>query len=187
MKSFTLRHLFALSAVFVISACTSLPTELNASSEETVISDYKTWVESGTAQGSEVRLGGVIANITNLKDKTRIEVVNVPIDSVGRPSVKVEPQGRFVGYVNEFLDPVTFAEGRLVTLLGTTAEPETGKVGDFEHQYPVMTVKGYHLWRVEERIIMQDSGPYLYHHCLSYFCRDRDGMYREGRVIQEVK
>jgi len=74
--------------------------------------------------------------------------------------------------VNEFLDPVTFAEGRLVTLLGNTAEPETGKVGDFEH---------------EERIIMQDSGPYLYHHCLSYFCRDRDDMYREGRVIQEVK
>ncbi|MFV0447112.1 MAG: Slp family lipoprotein [Vibrio sp.] len=187
MKSITLRHLFALTTIILLSACSSLLTELSASSEETVISDYKTWVDPNTAQGSEVRLGGVIASVINLKDKTRIEVVNVPIDSVGRPSVKVEPQGRFVGYVNEFLDPVTFAEGRLVTLLGNTAERESGKVGDFEHQYPVMTVKGYHLWRVEERIIMQDSGPYLSHHCLSYFCRDRDDMYREGRVIQEVK
>ncbi len=96
MKPITLRHLFAFTAVILLSACTSLPTELSASSEETVISDYNTWVDPSTSQDSEVRLGGVIASITNLKDKTRIEVVNVPIDSVGRPSVKVEPQGRFV-------------------------------------------------------------------------------------------
>ncbi len=185
MRQTYFRYLLACSVVLFISACSSLPGELNANSES-VVTDYRTWVSSSSPQ-QEVRLGGVIAKVTNLKDKTRIEVVNVPIDSVGRPSMKVEPEGRFVGYVDEFLDPITYAEGRLITLLGDTAEPETGTVGEFEHNYPVMNVKGYHLWRVEERIILQDTGPHLYP-CRSFYCRkDRDDFYREGRVIQEVK
>jgi len=185
MRKTYLRHLLACTAFVFLSACSSLPGELNASSES-VITDYQTWVSSANAQ-QEVRLGGVIAKVTNLKDKTRIEVVNVPIDSVGRPSMKAEPEGRFVGYVDGFLDPITYAEGRLITLLGNTVSPEKGTVGDFEHDFPVMKIKGYHLWRVEERIILQDSGPFLYP-CRSFYCRqDRDDFYREGRVIQEVK
>lgn len=185
MRKTYLRHLVVCTAIVFISACSSLPGELNASSES-VVTDYQTWTTVSTPQ-QEVRLGGVIAKVTNLKDKTRLEVVNVPIDSVGRPSMKAEPQGRFVGYVDEFLDPVTYAEGRLITLLGNTASSEKGTVGDFEHDFPVMQVKGYHLWRVEERIILQDTGPFLYP-CRSFYCRmDRDDLYREGRVIQEVK
>lgn len=185
MQFISLRSIVALFAALLISACSTLPSELEANSEQ-VITDYQSWTSTDTAHNSQVRLGGVIAKVTNLKDKTRIEVVNVPIDSAGRPSVKAEPAGRFVGYVNQFLDPITYASGRLITLLGTTAEPETGLVGESEHTFPVMTVEGYHLWRVEERIIMEDSGPYLYP-CISYFCRDRSDLYREGRVIQEVK
>ncbi len=186
MKLTYLRHLLVFSAVLFISACSSLPPELNSASEN-VITDYKTWVSSDSNNASEVRLGGVIASVTNLKDKTRVEVVNVPIDSIGRPSMKVEPKGRFVGYIDGFLDPVTYAQGRLITLIGVTAKPEAGKVGESEQQFPVMTVKGYHLWRIEERVIMNDIGSSIYP-CRSFYCRaDRDEFYREGRVIQEVK
>ncbi len=180
-----LRHLLIISAVALISACASLPPELDTKSES-VIQDYQSWLNAPADSTSEVRLGGVIAHVTNLKDKTRIELVYVPIDNAGRPNIKTEPQGRFVGYVDEFLDPVTYAEGRLITLLGNTAPSEIGRVGEFEHQYPVMNIKGYHLWRVEERIIIHDFGSHIYP-CRSYFCSRSDDIYSEGRVIQEVK
>jgi len=186
MKLTNLRNLLVSCFVLFISACSTLPPELNAKTE-TVISNYQTWMATDPNQHSEVRLGGVIASITNLKDKTRIEVVNLPIDSVGKPSLKSEPQGRFVGYVNEFLDPITYGEGRLITLVGDTAQPETGKVGDYQHQYPVMNVNGYHLWRIEERVILNDIGPYIYP-CRNFYCRrDLDDRYRDARIIQEVK
>lgn len=72
-------------------------------------------------------MGGVVANISNQKDRTRVELVNLPIDSAGRPNIHQEPQGRFVAYVPGFLDPITYGEGRLLTLYGTTAPSEQAK------------------------------------------------------------
>ncbi len=122
-------------AALLLSACASLPEQLTSQSES-VVTDYTIWTQADPTQKGEVRLGGVIASTKNLTDKTRLEIVNLPIDDAGRPSLTSEPQGRFVAYVKGFLDPVTFGEGRLITLVGTTAEPESGKVGDFEHQFP---------------------------------------------------
>lgn len=178
-------RLFILSLVFMLTACASLPPEL-VSRNESVISDYVLWSQMEENAGSEVRLGGIIAQVTNLADKTRIEIVNVPIDQAGRPNLNREPQGRFVGYVDGFLDPVTYGPGRLITVIGTTAKPELGKVGEYESSFPVMKVDGYYLWRVEERIILDDVGPYSYP-CRNFYCRGFDDYPRSGRVLQEVK
>ncbi|AMF94896.1 Slp family lipoprotein [Vibrio fluvialis] len=172
-------------AALLLSACASLPEQLTSQSES-VVTDYTIWTQADPAQKGEVRLGGVIASTKNLTDKTRLEIVNLPIDDAGRPSLTSEPQGRFVAYVKGFLDPVTFGEGRLITLVGTTAEPESGKVGDFEHQFPVMNANGYYLWRVTERVVIDDTGPYMFP-CRNFYCRHFDDFPRDGRVIQEVK
>lgn len=120
------------------------------------------------------------------KDRTRVELVNLPIDSAGRPNIHQEPQGRFVAYVPGFLDPITYGEGRLLTLYGTTAPSEQGKVGDYEHTYPVMNAQGYHLWRVEERVEVDDIGPYMFP-CRGFYCWPRTMPERDGKIIQEVK
>ncbi|MCG3759985.1 Slp family lipoprotein [Vibrio cincinnatiensis] len=178
-------RLLLLSILAMLTACSSLPPQL-ASDQASVISDYAQWSQMGENAEGHVRLGGVIAQVTNLSDRTRIEIVNLPIDSLGRPNLSHEPQGRFVGYVDGFLDPVTFGPGRLISVIGTTDPLERGSVGEYDYLFPVMNIHGYYLWRVEERIIVDDMGPYLFP-CRNFHCRHMDDYPRSGRVIQEVK
>ncbi len=179
------RSLLSLFPIVLLTACASLPPEL-ASSDTAVITDYSTWTETKPSADSEVRLGGVIAGISNQANSTRLEIVNLPIDKAGRPDISQEPQGRFVAYVKGFLDPVTYAPGRLVTLVGKTAASEQGKVGDYAYTFPTMKASGYHLWKVEQRVIMDDVGPYFYP-CRGFYCRHFEKDSNEGRVIQTVK
>lgn len=170
----------------LLSACANLPPELGNQDDKSVVTQYSIWLELDPAAKSRVRMGGVVANISNQKDRTRIELVNLPIDSAGRPNIHQEPQGRFVAYVLGFLDPITFGEGRLLTVYGTIAEPELGKVGEYQHRYPVVNAQGYHLWRVEERVQIDDIGPYMFP-CRGFHCWPRTLPERDGKIIQEVK
>ncbi|MCG6266518.1 Slp family lipoprotein [Vibrio furnissii] len=184
MNTSPIQRVFVALTALLLSACASLPEELTATSDA-VVTDYAAWTQLDPSQHHEVRLGGVIAKVTNLAHQTRVEVVNLPVDNAGRPSLTSEPQGRFVAYVKGFLDPVTYGEGRLITLVGTTGEPERGKVGDFEQLFPVMNAHGHYLWRVTERVVIDDTGPYLFP-CRNFYCRHFDDYPRNGRVIQEV-
>ncbi|WP_104399233.1 Slp family lipoprotein [Vibrio penaeicida] len=176
------RCLFILS-VFLLSACSSLPEQLTAQSEE-VITDYPIFAaHEGT---TDVRLGGMIATVTNLADKSRIEIVNLPISKTGKPDISTDANGRFVAYIDGFIDPVTYAEGRLVTVVGKSQPTEQGKVGEFDYTFPVMNAYGMHLWRVEESVIVHDFDSYLYP-CYGINCRSSRMGSNRAKVIQEVK
>tara|TARA_Y100001956_G_scaffold79903_1_gene94107 strand:+ start:1899 stop:2453 length:555 start_codon:yes stop_codon:yes gene_type:complete len=179
-----LRSLIIFGSAILLSACSTLPDNLK-SEDPLLVTNYATWLSAQQSQ-PQVRLGGVIAKVTNLKDKTRVEVVNLPINSNGKPDISQEPQGRFIGYIDGFVEPVSFAEGRLITLLGEGREGEKGSVGEHEYTYPVMQVEGFHLWRIEERVRTQEVDSYLYP-CRSLYCRDIRYGTRQGKVIQEVK
>ncbi len=167
----------------LLGACSSLPKNLEANSHD-VITNYSAWKEADTDIGKQVRLGGVIAKVTNLKDSTRIEIVDLPINSAGQPDIHSEAKGRFIVYVKGFLDPVTFAKGRLMTALGTTQKPEISKVGAYEYHFPVMQATGYHLWRIQKRVVV--DGPLYTYPCLGLYCHQYYGP-REGRVVTEVQ
>jgi outer membrane lipoprotein len=110
----------------------------------------------------------------------------MPINSAGKPSLDVEPSGRFVGYYNGYLESLSFAPGRLVTLLGVDAGDEQGKVDDFDMSFKVMEIKGFHLWRIEETIVINEIESHL-SPCYGLYCRGSRGIPSRGRVIQEVK
>ncbi|GAK87695.1 starvation lipoprotein Slp paralog [Vibrio ponticus] len=171
-------------ALLALTACSSLPEQL-ASDNPNVITEYATWQQNASVN-NQVRMGGVIASVENQVDRTRIEVVNLPIDSVGKPDIDQEPKGRFVAYLQGFEDPVAFAPGRLITLLGEANGSEVAQVGEFDYDFPVMNVQGYRLWKIEERVIVNETGSYLYP-CRGIYCRDLNYSTRQGRIIQDVK
>lgn len=175
----------SLIGVALLSACSSLPESLSTTNEN-VITDYQQWLESPVDQNNEIRLGGIIANVTNLKDKTRIEVVNMPINNSGKPNLNSEPAGRYVGYYNGYLESMAFSEGRLVTLLGVSDGEEQGKVDDFEMSFRIMDIKGFHLWRIEETVVVHDIESHL-SPCYGLYCRGSRGLPSKGKVVQEVK
>ncbi|ASI90168.1 MULTISPECIES: Slp family lipoprotein [Vibrio] len=167
----------------MLSACGSLPEQL-ATTNENVVSQYQQVVDA--KDGTEVRLGGVIDTVKNLPSQTRIEIVNLPIDKYGKPDLDQEPNGRFIAYVDGFVDPVTYSRGRLITVGGHKGGVERGKVGEFEADFPVIKVYGQYLWRVEERLII-NRNPSSFHSCWGYYCDDFYYGPTQGRVIKEVK
>ncbi|MFM2590472.1 Slp family lipoprotein [Vibrio sp. TBV020] len=178
------RWLILFATVAFLSACSSLPENLQ-SDNPNIVTDYQVW-QSNSDTSNELRMGGLIADVQNLNDKTRIEVVNLPIGSSGKPDIGEEPEGRFVAYVEGFADPVTLSKGRLISLIGDSRGREEGKVGEYQYDFPVMDARGYHLWRIEERVIVQDFDSYFYP-CRGLYCRDLRYGTRQGKVIQEVK
>ncbi|MDW2167200.1 Slp family lipoprotein, partial [Vibrio sp. 2099] len=163
------RLFLVLVAAFGLSACSSLPEELNASTEQ-VVTDYKAFAESQGEVTNDVRLGGIIAKVDNFKDKTRLEIVNLPINKSGKPDIDQEPTGRFAVYFDGYLEPVAFSQGRLVTIVGKGAGEEEGKIGEHEYVFPLVKGQGYRLWKIEERVRMYDSPTYFYP-CYSINCR----------------
>lgn len=174
-----------LICVALLSACSSLPDSLSTTNES-VITDYQQWIETPPNQANEVRLGGIIASVTNLKDKTRIEVVNMPINRAGKPNLNSEPAGRYVGYYNGYLESMAFSQGRLVTLLGVSDGEEKSKVDEYDMTFRVMNIKGFHLWRIEETVVIHETESH-FSPCYGLYCRGSRGLPSKGRVVQEVK
>lgn len=168
-----------------LSACSSLPPELETTSTQP-ISDYQQWINTDPNKVVDVRLGGVIAKVTNLKDKTRIEIVNLPISSTGKPSLEQDPEGRFVAYVDGFLDPMAYKNGRLITVAGKSAAPEQGKVGDYSYTFPVLNATGQRLWTIEKTTYIENNDLWM-GGCFrsSIFCQGYGPS--RARVIQQVK
>ncbi len=94
------------------------------------------------AQGKEVRLGGVIAAIHNEKQRTRIEIVSLPLTSDGRPKIDAKPQGRFVGYADGFIEPLEYRPGRLLTVVGLINGQEQGTVGSLSISFLSLASRG---------------------------------------------
>ncbi|MDF2155285.1 Slp family lipoprotein [Vibrio sp. CAU 1672] len=180
------RTLLALLAAIGLSACSSLPEELNASTEQ-VVTDYEAFARAQGQVREDVRLGGIIARVDNMKDQTRLEVVNLPINKSGKPNIDKEPSGRFAVYIKGYLEPVAFSQGRLITVVGQPGGEEAGMIGEHDYTFPVVNGTGYRLWKIEERVRMYDTPTYL-SPCYSLNCRMmRSDFPQDGKVIKQVK
>ncbi|WP_261815665.1 Slp family lipoprotein [Vibrio gallicus] len=168
-----------------VAGCASLPEPID-SQDINITTDYQGWINTAPQEVTSVRLGGVIAKVSNEANRTRLEIVNLPISNNGKPNLNIEPEGRFVAYIDGFVDPVTYAKGRLVTVLGEASGYEQGMVGKFEYRFPVLKVSGYHLWKIKETVIIDDSPSSMFP-CRSLYCREVRIGPSTGQVIQQVE
>jgi outer membrane lipoprotein len=84
-----------------------------------------------------------------LQNSTRIEVLAYPLDSDGRPKTGDTAQGRFILERSGYLEPSNYAEGRQVTVVGTVSGTRTGRVGEADYVFPVVSARQLHLWSQE--------------------------------------
>lgn len=90
--------------------------------------------------------GGIILGTLNQEESTQIEVLAYPLNSSQRPSLDEQPQGRFIISHDGYLEPVTYAQGRRLSVIGKISTTKPGKVGDSDYVYPVIAAEQMELW-----------------------------------------
>lgn len=167
-----MRSVLLIMSILVVAGCASrFPEPIRTDSKELV--EFTQALQSPERyQGDTARWGGVIAAIDNRNEQTRLEVVNFRLNSYGRPVTDDRTPGRFVVYLDRFVDPEVYKPGRAVTALGTFTEIEEGAIGDYVYLFPVLQASGVELWQERRAQSGQASFGYYdpmsiwYHHSI---------------------
>ena len=134
-----------LPLLVLLAACATGPA-FDSRQVDPAVTPHGVSANPGYAAGKRVLWGGVILSITNLSDRTSIEVLAYPLDSKQRPRRDQEALGRFMIERPGYLEPASYAQGRLVTAVGTVSRTETATIGAADYRYPVLSPQQLYLW-----------------------------------------
>ena len=148
------RFLSLLVMSIVASGCASSSIEPDQPPSPLSVAQVRaTLAENGSPQipvDDQVLWGGVILKSENLTDATQVEILGYPLDRRQRPLSAKNAQGRFIALFDGFVEPLDLPVGRSVTVLGSLAETVSGKVGEADYLYPVVSVDQSHLWNPQD-------------------------------------
>jgi outer membrane lipoprotein len=97
-------------------------------------------------KGRTVILGGEILQTTNLREGTRFEVLQRPLSESETPKLTDDTGGRFMAFCDEYLDPAVYGQRRRITVAGQVMGTYTGKVGEVDYSYPMISCAETHLF-----------------------------------------
>jgi len=106
--------------------------------------------------GRVVIFGGYILETEVLADKTRIRVLQAPLDLEDAPGSRDRSQGRFLVESPGFFDPEIYRKDRKITVAGALAGEFKEQVGGKEVRYPMVHSGQIILWPDREPL----WGPY---------------------------
>lgn len=134
-----------LISLLLIAGCASSPKFDNERYTQ-VVTPAQVSLDPEIYMHNSVLWGGMLIATTNLEKGTQLEVLAYPLQSSQRPDIDRDPIGRFLVVSPDFLEPIDYAQGRSITVIGSLNEVRTGQVGATEYQYPVVNAEQIHLW-----------------------------------------
>lgn len=141
------------AAALLLSGCVTIPDAIKGTSPTPQDDLVRVMNAPQIYVGQESRFGGRVVSIRNEANKTRLEIASMPLDSGAKPLLDMPSEGRFIAYVNRFLEPVDFKD-QLVTVVGPIVGTEQGAIGDKPYRYVVIDAQGYKRWNVVQRLMM---------------------------------
>lgn len=85
-------------------------------------------VEDYACQCKQARLGGKILSATALQGQMKLEILSLPLISLSaKPSLSAETNGRFIAYLEGFIDPERLKE-QFITVKGTLKNQKLAKL-----------------------------------------------------------
>jgi outer membrane lipoprotein len=97
-------------------------------------------------KGRTVILGGEILQTNNLREGTRLEILQRPLSESETPKWTDTTGGRFMAICKEYLDPAVYAPQRRITIAGQVVGSYVGKVGEVDYTYPLISCEEAHLF-----------------------------------------
>ena len=122
--------------------------------------------------GRTVLFGGTAIKSQRMKDRTEIEILQLPIVARMPSEKRSQSEGRFIAVRSgEFLDPAVIEPDSPLTVVGEVKGSVTKPLDEHAYQYPVLEIKHLINWKElqsRERIAGYDGGygysywPYSY-------------------------
>jgi len=147
------RMLSSLVALLVTLTGCALGQEAGSGSDAqtTAITFLQVKAAPDSVKGHSVVFGGEVLTARRLKEGTRIEILQLPLDRSNRPGYDLtRSQGRFIALQREFLDPATLPPGISVTVTGEVTGSITLPLDETDYTYPVIDIKQLHVWAGSE-------------------------------------
>jgi outer membrane lipoprotein len=113
-------------------------------------------------KGQSTVFGGKVLTARRLKESTKIEILQLPLDQSTRPGYDLtQSQGRFIAQQREFLDPATLPPGTRITVTGIVSGSITLPLDETDYTYPVIDIKRVQVWAGPEDVARR-TNPYYY-------------------------
>ncbi len=165
----TCRHLIQalwlgipLSCFFLLSACSTLPPELDSPGLQPITLG-QAMEDPEHYRGKRVRWGGKILELTNDAQDTWVQILAYPLDNAGRPKENATPLGRFVVHTSAFLDPAIYLPEKELTVVGTLAGLAERTVGKRKIKIPLLEARSWHLWPKRKQTPPPAPPPYWWY------------------------
>ena len=164
MAMFASTLLSILVLLVMLAGCASTQEAGNGSDAQTpALTFLQVKAAPDSFKGQPVAFGGKVLTARRLKDSTRIEILQLPLDRSLRPGYDLtQSQGRFIAVQREFLDPATLPPGTSVTVTGEVSDSITLPLDETDYTYPVINIKRVHVWSASENMaprIRPYAGP----------------------------
>jgi len=131
----------------ILTSCVTMPP-LILQLPETTKSISLESTELKSAIGQTVRWGGVIIETKNNKDKAQIMILAYPLDNQARPDIYNYSGGRrFIANFNHTLELSQYSHKTEITVIGKFDLIEQNKIGEFNYEFPVVSVEKHALWQ----------------------------------------
>jgi outer membrane lipoprotein len=113
-------------------------------------------------KGQSTVFGGKVLTARRLKESTKIEILQLPLDQSGRPVYDLtQSQGRFIAQQREFLDPATFPSGTRIAVTGIVSGSITLPLDETDYTYPVIAIKRVQVWAGPEDVAHRTNPYYM--------------------------
>ena len=158
----------------LLGACTSMPQAM----KDARVVDIPYALASQNIDRNKdvpVRWGGVIIDVENEENFSLVQVLFYPLNYSAHPRLDKPNEGRFVIKSAEFLDPVIYAKGREITVVGILNGSIERTVGRKVIQVPLILSTAIYLWPKHYHNDYYSYGyGYIYRPYFEYYA---DGFY----------
>jgi outer membrane lipoprotein len=115
-------------------------------------------------RGQSLVLGGQVLSARRMKNGTRIELLQLPLNDAQQPTPDLmKSQGRFLAIQREFLDPATIPQGTFVTVTGEITGSTTLPLDETDYTYPVIDITNFRTWTPSQDDTLSRISPYPYY------------------------
>jgi outer membrane lipoprotein len=139
-------YLFGIFSIMLVTGCTA-GISRQARAMVTYTGTFSSLQKTpGDYKGEVVMLGGRIIEIKASSSLSEITVLQLVIDSGGRPLNPDQSGGRFIVQARKFLDPAIYQKDLYLTVVGTLKGSRVGLIGGFRYAYPLVDAIEIKLW-----------------------------------------